>query len=252
MNFHSSVTSRSIILCIVLASFSVADGVVAADDGSQLLQAVMQNNPGAFSDENEQVVLVSSEKAGDVLAKIYTFEKENGEWQKKYKVMKASGGRTGFAGFDKKREGDGHAPSGIFDVYRAFGYDETAKTGLDYSQVTDRDWWIDDVESDQYNTWVTLEPDDPPYKDKNEVLKRDDRLYRYAIIVEYNTENPVPPNGSAIFMHWERGPGEPTAGCIATSKRNMLRLFRWLDKSKKPRIIMGNEPELLSEKWYEG
>jgi L,D-peptidoglycan transpeptidase YkuD (ErfK/YbiS/YcfS/YnhG family) len=229
----------SLILCVT------ATGQVAADtDSSQLLQTVIENNPGALSESNQQIVLVSSKKAGDVLAKIQTFEKVDGEWKVEFPVMPASGGRTGFASFDKKKEGDGHAPSGIFALERTFGYNKTAKTRMPYKQVTDRDWWIDDVESDQYNTWVTLEPGQPDYTGHNERLKRTDDLYHYAIVVEYNTKNPVPGKGSAIFIHWERSPGAETAGCIATSYDNMEALFKWLDPKKKPLIIMGNEAEL--------
>ena len=216
----------------------------AETDSLQLLRTVIENNPGAFSEKTKQIVLVTSEKAGDVLAKIHTFEKRNGGWVAELGVMNASGGRKGFAYFDEKSEGDGHAPSGVFALERTFGYEESVRTRMDYEQVSDRDWWIDDRKSPNYNQWVKLKEGDTKFKDANEALKRSDRLYHYAIVVEYNTKKPVSGKGSAIFIHWERSPGAPTAGCIATSLEGMEALFLWLDPEKKPLIVMGNKAEL--------
>ncbi|MGI9264804.1 MAG: hypothetical protein ACR2QU_07735 [Gammaproteobacteria bacterium] len=46
------------------------------------------------------------------------------------------------------------------------------------------------------------------------------------------------------FIHWERSPGAPTAGSIATSLEGMEALFLWLNPGKKPLIVMGNMAEL--------
>ena len=50
--------------------------------------------------------------------------------------------------------------------------------------------------------------------------------------------------GSAIFMHWERAPGVPTEGCVATSRENMLDVLKWLDESKNPVIAMGTRHDI--------
>jgi L,D-peptidoglycan transpeptidase YkuD (ErfK/YbiS/YcfS/YnhG family) len=214
---------------------------------SDLLQQVIRNNAAAFSDANQQIILVSSEKPGDVAADMYTFQKDGDEWKPAHPRMSASGGKLGFAPFDEKREGDKRAPTGIFSIERTFGYGKKAKTRMPYTQVTELDYWIDDANSPDYNKWVKLDAPQPKEIKHNEPLKRDDHLYRYAIVVEYNVER-IPGKGSAIFIHWERSPGAYTSGCIATSKENMLSLFKWLDPDKKPLIIMGNEQELRSSK----
>ena len=229
--------------CALLMGISASHAASA----SELLQQVIRNNAAAFSEANQQIILVSSEKPGDVAALMYTFKKDGDEWKPAHAPMSASGGKLGFAPFDEKREGDKRAPTGIFSIERTFGYGKKAKTRMPYTPVTELDYWIDDADSPDYNKWVTLDAPQPKEIKHNEPLKRDDHLYRYAIVVEYNVDR-IPGKGSAIFIHWERSPGAYTSGCIATSKENMLSLFKWLDPDKKPLIIMGNEQELRTSK----
>lgn len=63
----------------------------------------------------------------------------------------------------EKVEGDGKAPAGIFEFSEAFGNDKTQTPLLDiklhYRQTTVRDYWVDAINSTEYNSWVTI-PDD--------------------------------------------------------------------------------------------
>ena len=79
-------------------------------------------------------------------------------------------------------------------------------------------------------------------------MRRNDDLYKLGIVVEYNTENTIKGHGSAIFVHIHRGPGKPTAGCVAMSEDKLEEIVRWLDPALKPMIIMGTESELLGLK----
>ncbi|OGX39807.1 MAG: hypothetical protein A3G91_02220 [Omnitrophica WOR_2 bacterium RIFCSPLOWO2_12_FULL_50_9] len=150
--------------------------------------------------------------------------------------MQAVIGKNGLAPEGEKREGDGRTPSGVFALRRAFGYDETVETGLIYRRVTERDFWIDDPASAQYNQWVA--GDVPAVS--HEALRRGDDLYKYAVVIEYNTDPVVPGLGSAIFMHVWRGAGQPTAGCVAMAEADLLRFLRWLDIRRNPVIIFSN------------
>jgi L,D-peptidoglycan transpeptidase YkuD (ErfK/YbiS/YcfS/YnhG family) len=113
---------------------------------------------------------------------------------------------------------------------------------MPYIQVTDEDIWINDSKSDDYNKLVK--------KNKNnmtifENMKRDDNLYEYGIVIEYNTEKVEKGKGSAIFFHvW----GWPctTTGCVALEEGNILKILEWLDPDKNPLVIIGSEGTLES------
>ena len=147
-------------------------------------------------------------------------------------------GRNGLAPIGEKREGDGRTPSGTFELRRAFGYEKGVPTGLDYRGVTEKDFWIDAPASPFYNQWVA--GDIPEVS--HEMLRRQDDLYKYAIVIEYNTGPVIPGMGSAIFMHVWRAANKPTAGCVAMAEIDLLRLLQWLDAHRNPVILLKGSP----------
>src|SRR5881392_2810176 len=64
---------------------------------------------------------------------------------------------TGLAGQNepglRKKERDGRAPAGVFEIGKVFGYDPQLPAGADYPyhQVTESDVWSDDPRSPNYN-----------------------------------------------------------------------------------------------------
>ena len=195
--------------------------------------------PASFSNlskEVQQVIVVDPLKAS--YARITTWELKNGQWHPVFWPMKAMVGRKGVAPLNEKREGDGRTPSGTYALGTAFGYAASVKTKLSYRQATERDFWVDDVNSSQYNQWVTGIPEAKSF----ELMKRKDDLYAYGVVIEYNTNPIVPGNGSAIFMHIWRGPGKATSGCVALSPRSLRHVLAWLDASNHP-VILLNAPK---------
>ncbi len=184
--------------------------------------------------EVHQAVVV--EATGKVTARVSGWERKDKGWIPVFRPVKAVIGRNGLAPEGEKREGDGRTPSGTFALRRAFGYDEAVETALTYRQVTERDFWVDDPLSAQYNQWTTGETPEV----SREALRRGDDLYRYAVVIEYNTDPVVPGLGSAIFMHVWRGAGQPTAGCVAMAEGDLARLLRWLDIRQKPVVILSS------------
>ena len=170
-------------------------------------------------------------------ARLIAWQRVDDAWKKILGPVDATIGRNGFAPKEEKMEGDGRTPSGTFKIDRAFGYDAVVPTGLAYKQVSANDFWIDDPVSSEYNTWVVGQPQANSF----ERLKRDDDLYRQAIIIEYNTAPIIAGAGSAIFLHIWRNKHAPTAGCVAVSPKNIKRLLTWLDRFQNPVIILGND-----------
>ena len=182
----------------------------------------------------QQAIVVKAKPAKNSQAIVTAWQKENHQWHQIFSSMPAVIGRNGLAAAGQKREGDGKTPSGVYALQRAFGYEPTSETKLNYQQVTDKDLWVDDVQSPQYNQWIKA----PTSAKSFERLKRDDNLYQYAIVMEYNTDPIVPGNGSAIFMHIWRNESKPTAGCVALSEGNLRKLFTWLDRKLSPVVVL--------------
>ena len=191
-----------------------------------------------LKEETRQAIIVREMARGGFKAKLTAWELTDGTWRRVCEPMNAVLGKNGLAAPGQKREGDGKTPSGVFDLKRTFGYHRiifpSSLTALLYRRAGKDDYWVDDPESSQYNQWVKGRPQAKSF----EKLKRSDDLYKYAIVVEYNTEPVVPGLGSAIFLHIWRDAESSTAGCVAVSEKNILYLLGWLDKTRCPVIIL--------------
>jgi len=191
--------------------------------------------------ESEQLIFAINTDSSSFHVTIHTLEKKSDAWHPVLPAFTGSIGEKGFAPIGEKREGDGKTPSGIFRLGTAFGYDASVESKMPYRQTTDDDFWVDDVNSEDYNKWVKGKP----AAVSRENMKRDDDQYRYGVVIEYNTNPIVKGNGSAIFLHvWK--PGEPTSGCVSMSEEMVLRILGWLDPAGKPLIIMGAQSELAA------
>ena len=165
-------------------------------------------------------------------------EKHDDSWKPAFNPFHAVIGRNGFAPPGEKKEGDGKTPSGIYPLQLAFGYDGSTKTKMPYRQTLTDDIWVDDVHARDYNRWTKRQDSQA---NSYEIMKRDDDLYKYGIVIEYNTDPVIMGNGSAIFLHVWKCEGMPTAGCVAVSEDDMVKILEWLDPAAKPFIITGIE-----------
>jgi L,D-peptidoglycan transpeptidase YkuD (ErfK/YbiS/YcfS/YnhG family) len=139
-----------------------------------------------------------------------------------------------------KKEGDGKAPAGVFRLSKAFGYAAQAQPGwkMPYISLTPSIECVDDEKSKFYNTLVdttTISSDWGSHE--NEKMLRSDDLYRWGILVDHNTNPPVPGGGSCIFMHIWRGPAQPTVGCTAMPQADLESLLGWLNPERKPLLV---------------
>jgi L,D-peptidoglycan transpeptidase YkuD (ErfK/YbiS/YcfS/YnhG family) len=188
---------------------------------------------------SEQLIFATNRDSSSVLVTLHVLERNNGVWHLVFPTFSGSIGEMGFASIDHKREGDGKSPSGIFPLGIAFGYDPSVVTKMPYRQATDDDFWVDDVNSEDYNKWVQGKPNAASW----EKMKRDDDQYKHGVVIEYNMHPIMKGKGSAIFLHVWKG-GEPTLGCVSMPEEMVLKILGWLDPAKKPLIIMGTESDL--------
>lgn len=216
-----------LVACVLPLSISKYDS--AAPGGLQ---------KGFFS-ESGQILLVAEERAWfSVSYKVYALEKRGDIWETAFEPFEAVIGRNGFATLGEKREGDGRTPSGVFPLGLAFGYAETVNTRMTYRQALADDIWVDDPQATDYNRWVKQGETKAASYEK---MRRDDNLYKYGLVIEYNTRPVIQGHGSAIFFHVWDGKGSTTAGCVAVSEEDMIRILAWLKPEKLPLIIMGQK-----------
>ena len=167
---------------------------------------------------------------------VYALEKRSGIWQMAFEPFYAVVGKNGFAPPDEKREGDGKTPSGIYPLKQTFGYYESINSKMPYRQALEDDLWIDDANANDYNRWVKANETSAKSYEK---MKRDDDLYKYGIVIEYNNNPVVKGYGSAIFFHVWGGEDVTTEGCVAVSEENIIKILTWLNPKSLPLIIMG-------------
>jgi L,D-peptidoglycan transpeptidase YkuD (ErfK/YbiS/YcfS/YnhG family) len=148
---------------------------------------------------------------------------------------------TGLAGQGepglRKKERDGRAPAGVFQIGKIYTYDARLPTGADYPfhQVTTADAWVDDVTSPDYNRFVTIkDPAHPPPWFEKQKMRHNDFAYRWLVEIRHNSDPPVPGEGSAIFFHIRRGVSRPTSGCTTMAEENLVDLIKWLRASRHP------------------
>lgn len=196
---------------------------------------IIEKNKEKIENSN-QILVVYNEEASSYSAVLVALERKEAIWVVKQETIQAGIGKNGFALPLEKREGDGKSPTGIFRIGKLFSYEKQQNTLLENQQTTTEDKWIDDPNSDQYNTHVKGITDAKSYE--NLLLNND--AYKYCTVIEYNTNPIIKGQGSAIFFHLAVEKPSFTAGCVAIDEDNMKSIIDWLDPKENPTIIMGN------------
>ncbi|MDP3525956.1 MAG: L,D-transpeptidase family protein [Hoeflea sp.] len=148
-------------------------------------------------------------------------------------VLPAALGRGGVSSF--KREGDGCTPRAAMAVlggFRRGGMLEPGRCGLALSRTGTSDGWCDAPAHAAYNRQVRL-----PFPASHETLTRTDALYDFGFVLDWNISSRRRARGSAIFLHLARPGYRPTEGCIALSRRDMLRLMPFLRRGTTVRVV---------------
>ncbi|MGA8171315.1 MAG: L,D-transpeptidase family protein [Methylocystis sp.] len=122
-----------------------------------------------------------------------------------------------------KREGDGATPKGALRLLYAVV--RPSRFSLAGVRPPTRDArkaaiWCDDPNGFLYNRAMN-----GPTRLRHEQLWRDDRLYDFIGVLNYNIRPAVRGRGSAIFFHVATDDLAPTAGCVALKARDMARLL---------------------------
>ena len=141
-------------------------------------------------------------------------------------TMPCALGRNGVTRF--KREGDGKTPAGTFAVIGGYWRGDRLRlpgVTLPLRPIRPHMGWCDDPCDANYNRPIRL-----PSRARHEELLRADGLYDLVLVLDHNQRPRVRGHGSAIFFHLSRSGDDPTAGCVAISRADMLRLLPRLSR----------------------
>lgn len=136
-------------------------------------------------------------------------------------VIPAAIGRSGLT--SRKREGDGATPiasMALLEGYVRRDRGILTPTRLPLRTSRRNDLWCDAPFHPSYNRPVKA-----PFAASHEAMMRDDELYDICLVLDWNIRSRRQRAGSAIFFHLIRPGYEPTAGCVAIARRDMLRLL---------------------------
>ncbi|HFD14156.1 MAG TPA: hypothetical protein ENJ34_02515 [Epsilonproteobacteria bacterium] len=198
--------------------------------------------------DTKQLIVVKTKNWSTPNGKLQRYENEGDHWHKVGKEIDIKLGRNGLgwgiglhsipkdAKFIKK-EGDGKAPAGIFELKQAFGYFPFV-VDYPYEVYKATDHCVDDVNSKFYNKIVDSSKIDIDYKSKEHMRFPKD-YYKYGIVVNHNHIDEAGAKkgaGSCIFIHIKK---VPTAGCTVMNEDEMKEIIRWLEVKSHPLLVQG-------------
>ncbi len=175
------------------------------------------------------MVVVEAPRWSSTEGTLTAFEKRRGGWTITQPTVRAQLGYGGLVRGDKRRQGTGTVPTGVFDILRGFGRKADPGTSLTYVQVDRNDAW-------------TYNPRVPSTYNVFQTVDRSWNSYGGYVIttgakgVRRNSTPPDTSRGGGIFLHVDNG--NKTAGCIAVKKKVMRNLMKWLDPKKDPVIVI--------------
>lgn len=205
------------------------------------------SNSNSNSNSSSEVLGIGSTNAAKTSSQIVTvvstrgsygelvfWEKNNqGNWSEIDRVA-ARLGQNGLKSASEVYEMDKCTPTGIYTLTEAFGINSNPGSGVTYRQLDGTEYWVDDENSQYYNT---MQFGDPNGRwSSAEKLTDYPGYYNYSLVIDYNRWPVVPGKSSAIFIHCDMG--IYTYGCVAIPQQNLVNLLKRLDPAKKPVVIL--------------
>lgn len=228
----------------VLEQFtSLSEGVVSLPDVLIKQGIILDDSPC------KQLIIVSNQSIKSIKGRDYykadlsTYEKLGDLWKQGPVACEVNLGIKGIASQKEKKEGDKMTPSGYYPLPFAFGLKKDVDTKMEFRELNRNHVWVSDTLSKDYNLWI---------EDQGGVYRGNphcERLlsimpqYKYAIVIDFNSNPIVKGKGSAIFIHVQPETNRATAGCISIPETEIVKLVQWLDPSLAPHIYVSKTIE---------
>lgn len=200
-----------------------------------------------------QVIVVTADSWRATAGTLTAYERAADGWRVVQPEVRAQFGYGGMVRGDRRRQGTGTTPTGVFDIVSAFGRKADPGTDLEYTRV-DRDdaWTYNPRVPRTYNMYQDVDRSWTSYGGYVEELWNMGMQYDYVAVLDYNlppgpitttargvrvTDRPADTRrGGGIFLHVDNG--KKTAGCISVEKSVMRELLTWLDPTESPVIVI--------------
>ncbi len=161
----------------------------------------------------EQLIVVAG--VGETTCYVSMHEKDaDGNW----KMILQTPGYIGLEGMGKADSYHAVTPIGTFTIDKAFGIADDPGCQMEYTKVTEEDYWSGDMrEGMHFNEFVKVK--DVPGLDLEECEHLIDYTYEYTYCLNmgYNSEC-VPGEGSCFFFHCMSLVKPYTGGCVAVNE----------------------------------
>lgn len=154
--------------------------------------------------------------ASGTSAQVSFWEKSGGAWNQVFKTY----GQVGSEGVGSADEYHSRTPRGAYSLGFAFGTSNPG-TALSFRQITNKSYWISNVNDSQYNTWQERESS----SGSDEHMASFPTQYQYGVVINYNTAR-TKGAGSGFFLHCSNG--APTAGCVSIPTSQMKTVLQKL------------------------
>jgi L,D-peptidoglycan transpeptidase YkuD (ErfK/YbiS/YcfS/YnhG family) len=183
-----------------------------------------------------QLITVVAATASDTRATLQAWTLSRSRW---LRSGPAVGAWLGYGGMTTHpSEAFNGTPVGSFTLTLAFGNNADPGSRLPYFRSGPDDWWSGDSSSSTYNTHQHCAVASCAFDTSlSENLYAVGWVYGYAVVIDYNTGPATPGRGSAFFLHVTQN--KPTQGCVSIPEPDLVRILRWLDPARHPRILMG-------------
>jgi L,D-peptidoglycan transpeptidase YkuD (ErfK/YbiS/YcfS/YnhG family) len=204
---------------------------------------------------SQQMIVVVTDSVAATNGTLYCYEhnKNNDPWKQSGNTVSVVIGRNGLgtgtglhqatylASLPKKQEGDGRSPAGVFTLSYVFGYlpqNQMQELKMPYICIDEKIECIDDTKSMYYNQIISRDTVKKVDWQSSEKMITKGMVYELGVIVDHNS-NPIGKGGgSCIFLHNWTDPTKKTSGCTSMDRMDMRRIAFWLDKQKRPVIVL--------------
>jgi L,D-peptidoglycan transpeptidase YkuD (ErfK/YbiS/YcfS/YnhG family) len=191
-----------------------------------------------------QLITVDAPTYATTSATVSVWQREGPCWVAVFGPWTAHIGANGFS--DHHVEGDDTTPTGAYGI-GAVMYGNAPNPGVQYQyqQLVCGDWWDEDSNSPQYNTFQSVPcGETPSFGGDSEALWQETNVYPSFAVIDYNTSPVVPGAGSAIFI--AANLGSPTEGCVGLPVDELDQLLRWLNPADLPLVVLGPDSEITN------
>lgn len=173
---------------------------------------------------NQMIVVGVSDEGAKLCFYEKVIEDDNEEGNGNWELVLETDALIGKNGLGKTKEGDGKTPVGVFRFTDAFGILENPGTKMEYVQVSERHYWVDDSGSKYYNQFISIDEVENDWESAEHICEYGES-YHYVLATSYNSDC-IPGAGSAVFLHCTSDGATTTAGCIAIPESYMKEIIR--------------------------